>query len=252
MNTLTNFISKSPYLRLAEFLIVSAFAIAGFLSYQADRRGRAQLSADLAAANHSLVQATARQHDRGTQLAQTLSAIANAKRTTTTPTQILRDLPNRVPLPVPITVAPPQPVGARGSRARVNPDCDHSDDPCSSGPNGGPEGLDSTAPLTNPVGAESPNRRESGEKSLPTATLPIADLKPLYDFTLDCQACQAKLAAAQSDLADERTKSATLTQERNEAIRVTKGGGTLRRLARAAKWFALGAAAGAAAASAHH
>jgi hypothetical protein len=32
------------------------------------------------------------------------------------------------------------------------------------------------------------------------------DLKPLYDFTLDCKACQAKLAATQADLSDERQK----------------------------------------------
>ena len=96
------------------------------------------------------------------------------------------------------------------------------------------------------------SRASTATNSGASAILPLADLKPLYDFTLDCQACQSKLAAAQSDLTDERAKTATLTRERNEAVRAAKGGSTLRRMARAAKWFALGAAAGAIAATAHH
>jgi len=86
----------------------------------------------------------------------------------------------------------------------------------------------------------------------PGAIIPAQDLKPIYDFSLDCQACRAKLSAAQSNLADEQTKTAALTKERNDALRIAKGGSTLRRVARAAKWFALGAAAGAIAAKAAH
>jgi hypothetical protein len=78
----------------------------------------------------------------------------------------------------------------------------------------------------------------------PQATIPSADLKPLYDFALDCKACQAKLTTAQSDLADEKLKAATLTKERDAAIRVAKGGSPLQRIARAAKWLLIGAAAG--------
>jgi hypothetical protein len=81
--------------------------------------------------------------------------------------------------------------------------------------------------------------------------LPTADLKPLYNFTLDCKACQAKLAAAQADLTDERAKTTVPTHERNEAVQVAKGGSLLRRLARNAKWLAIGAVAGAIAAKAH-
>ena len=80
------------------------------------------------------------------------------------------------------------------------------------------------------------------------AVLPAADLKPLYDFAMDCKACQAKLAASQSDLNDEKVKTAALTKERDAAIRTAKGGSALRRIARAAKWLVLGAAAGAIAA----
>ena len=50
---------------------------------------------------------------------------------------------------------------------------------------------------------------------------------------------------SQNDLADEKSKTATLTKERNDAVRLAKGGRARRRVARAAKWFLLGAAAGA-------
>jgi len=39
------------------------------------------------------------------------------------------------------------------------------------------------------------------------AIIPAEDLKPLYDFTVDCKACQSKLATAQADPADERQKN---------------------------------------------
>ena len=113
---------------------------------------------------------------------------------------------------------------------------------CSSGLVCGPEGLE-----------PAPSERAPKSKAVVAsqAVIPAADLKPLYDFTLDCRACQAKLAAAQADLTDERAKTAVLTRERDEAVRVAKGGSVLRRVARNAKWLAIGAAAGAIAAKSH-
>ena len=69
------------------------------------------------------------------------------------------------------------------------------------------------------------------------ALIPRTDLKPLYDFTLDCQACQAKLSVA-------------LIKERDAAVEIAKGGTAWHRVTRAAKWFLLGTAAGAIAAKA--
>ena len=80
------------------------------------------------------------------------------------------------------------------------------------------------------------------------AVIPAEDLKPLYDFAIDCKACQAKLSAAQNDLIDERKKTAALAHERDDALRFARGGSAWRRIGRAAKWFLLGAAAGAVAA----
>jgi hypothetical protein len=80
--------------------------------------------------------------------------------------------------------------------------------------------------------------------------VPKEDLKPLYNFAVDCQECQARLKAAQADLKDERAKSQAVGKERDTALRAAKGGSIWQRVGRAAKWFAIGAAAGAVAARA--
>jgi hypothetical protein len=191
------------WIHLAELTIAILLAVTLYFSWQADRRDRAQLAAELAATKQLLAAADARQHDRDNQLAQTLATLAAEKRTIVTPAQIIRELPAQLPLPSPIV-------------------------------------LQSAPALPN-----SPMPKSN-------AVIPAEDLKPLYDFTIDCKTCQAKLATAQSDLTDERQKTAALTHERDDALRIARGGSIWRRLTRAAKWFLIGAAAGAVAAKAAH
>jgi type II secretory pathway pseudopilin PulG len=191
------------WIHLAELAIAILLALAVYFSWRADRRDRAQLAAELAATKQLLVAADTRQHDRDTQLAQTLATLAAEKRTIVTPAQIVRELPSQVSLPSPIVLqsAPALP--------------------------------DSPAPKAN-------------------AVIPAEDLKPLYDFTIDCKACQAKLTATQADLSDERQKTAALTRERDDALRIARSGSAWRRIGRAAKWFLIGAAAGAVAVKTAH
>src|SRR5947209_16220972 len=68
----------------------------------------------------------------------------------------------------------------------------------------------------------------SARESAQPIVLPMADLKPLYNFAVDCNACRASLAAATSDLADERTKSVALGRERDNALRSARGGSIFR------------------------
>ena len=112
--------------------------------------------------------------------------------------------------------------------------------------------LPSQIPLPSPIALQSALASPSSPSPQTKAVIPHEDLKPLYDFTIDCKACQAKLAAAQDDLSDERKKTTSLTHERDDALRIARGGTALRRIARAAKWFLVGAAAGAIAAKAAH
>jgi hypothetical protein len=224
------------WLRLIEVLIIVALAAIVVAAWRTDQRDRAQLATDLASAKQALAQLDARQHQRDTQLVQTLATLGAEKRSVTTSAQIIRELPQQIPLPVPITLQ-----GANPTSEPQKPGCSLDSPRSAAGLACGPEGLEPTQPRANP--AKNP--------TAPPAIVPAEDLKPLYDFALDCKACQAKLAAAQGDLTDERAKTAVLTRERDEAVRAAKGGSFLRRLARNAKWLAIGAAAGAIAAKAH-
>ncbi|HEY2547742.1 MAG TPA: hypothetical protein VGI46_16845 [Candidatus Acidoferrum sp.] len=219
------------WLKLAEILVPVLLAIIIFVAWQADRRDRAQLATQLAAAQQTIAQAAANQHDRDTLLNQTLAQIAAQRQAATSPSQILKDLPAALSLPAPITLQASDKMTSGGSTSATTKR--------GQGAQASP-GQSGDLP-SNPT-------PKSGQAA--DAVLPAADLKPLYDFALDCKACRAKLAASQSDLTDEKTKTAALTKERDAAIKAAKGGSVLRRIARAAKWFAIGAAAGAIAAKA--
>jgi septal ring factor EnvC (AmiA/AmiB activator) len=112
--------------------------------------------------------------------------------------------------------------------------------------------LPSQISLPSPIVLQSPPASPNSPSPQTNAVIPAEDLKPLYDFTIDCKACQSKLAAAQGDLNDERKKTAALIHERDDALRIARGGSAWRRIGRAAKWFLIGAAAGAAAAKTAH
>jgi septal ring factor EnvC (AmiA/AmiB activator) len=203
------------WLELAAILVAVILGVALVEAWRADRRDRDQLNAELAATKQLVAAADSRQHDREAQLAQTLAALAAEKRTFITPAQIIRELPHEIPLPAPLVL-----------QTSPTPSSQHL------------PGPESSSATTKPSQAQ--------------IIIPAEDLKPLHDFTLDCQACQAKLAAAQGDLADEKSKSSALTKERDQALKIARGGSAWRRIARAAKWFAIGAAAGAVAAKAAH
>jgi type II secretory pathway pseudopilin PulG len=210
-------------IRLAELLVSAILALALVAAWRAEHNDRAQLAAELSAAKQALAQADARQHDRDTQLLQTLSTLAVEKRTITTPEQIVRDLPHQIALPAPMVLQPAATEGQSGTKTQSN--------------------ADPRSPSSTGSNSAQPQAQ---------AVIPAEDLKPLYDFTIDCKACQAKLSASQGDLTDEKAKVVVLTKERDEAVRAAKGGSVLERAARAAKWLIIGAALGAVASRAAH
>jgi hypothetical protein len=209
-------------LRLGELAATIVLATSLFLTWRAERNDRAKLAAQLTAAQLSLAQATDRQHSRDADLLHTLANLAEQKRSVRTSEQIVKALPQQIPLPQPIQLASVVPPSANTSAPTKTSTADSQQETTSANPS--------------PAKPAAPQ---------PQAVIPSADLKPLYDFALDCKACQSKLAVAQSDLTDEQSKTATLTKERDAAIQTAKGGSTLQRFARAAKWLLIGAVAGA-------
>jgi len=204
------------WLKLAAILGAVALCVVVFEAWRGALRDRDQLAAELATTKQLLASTDARQRDRDAQLSQTLASLAAEKRAVVTPAQVVQDLPKELPLPAPLVLQTP--VEEAGSAA-------------------------SSA-------AQTPGTKTTPAQ--PQAVIPAADLKPLYDFTIDCKACQAKLATAQSDLTDEKAKTAALTKERDQALQIARGGNLWHRVGRAAKWFFIGAAAGAIAAKAAH
>jgi hypothetical protein len=105
-------------------------------------------------------------------------------------------------------------------------------------------------PLPQPLAVSLPPPARDAPDPPAVITVPQADLKPLFDRLEECRACQERLAAAQQDLQDERAKVSALTVERDAAVKAARGGGFWSRLRTGAKWFAIGGAMGALAASA--
>lgn len=110
--------------------------------------------------------------------------------------------------------------------------------------------LPGILPLPQPISLDATLPGAAGPAK--SANLPLEDLKPLYNLAVACKECQTELAAAQANLKDEQAKTQSMSRERDDALRVAKGGSALQRVARAAKWLLIGAAAGAAAAKFAH
>jgi hypothetical protein len=214
------------------FLAALVLAALSFHAWLASHDEQQRLQSTLTAQKEILDAADSREKDRNAALSTTLAQIAKLKTSTQSPQEILRALQQELSLPQPITLATTpanlplpltstsKPSAQQGTRASQN----------------------------SPLLAVTALSDQKDLPNAPIAQIPAADLKPLFDFVQDCRACQAQLAAAKQNSADDAAKIAALTRDRDAAITASKGGTFLRRLRRNAMWLALGAAAGYAAA----
>jgi hypothetical protein len=201
------------WLHLTPVAIALLVAVAFLLDWRSARQDTSRLQAQLREAGQALAQATTAQQERDKQLTQTLAQLNSLKSSVKSQEDILKTLPDVLILPKPLMPAANYDSGLSTSRS-----------------------IGSTKP-------EAPQPQ-------PIA-IPSEDLKPLYDFALDCKACQARLSAATADLADEKSKTQVLSRERDAALQAARGGSLRQRIKRSAKWFLLGVVAGAVAAKAH-
>jgi hypothetical protein len=206
-------------------------------SWHEFRADRARLRATLASQQQVISAVESRERAGTAQLKSTLDQIAALKRQIQTPQQIVNSLPQYLPLPAPIQLIPAPPT-KKGTSAPLRP-----------------EQETAASPRAHQETSASPRPQQGITNWLQSASgaaeIPAADLKPLYDFVQDCRACQAELTSARADLKDEQARSAALARERNAAITAAKGGSLWRQLKRNARWLAIGAIVGAAAAAAH-
>jgi hypothetical protein len=220
-------------------LLIATLAIHAWLSSRDEQH---RLQTTLAAQKQILDAADTREHARDATLNDALAKIGKLKRATQTPQQILRDLPNYLPLPQPITLAP-APANTTAQQGTALPEKSASARSTQPAPSQPPD-TQSLPTAPQPIAPCNPANATSNC----VVQMPSADLKPLYDFTQNCRECQLRLAAAQQDHTDDLTKLDSLTRERDAAVTAAKGGTFWRRLRRNALWFVIGAGIGAAAA----
>ena len=222
------------WIRIGAAVVAVALGVSMLVAWRDARMQQASLQAELKSTQQALADATARQTSRDAALGTLLAQLKKSKAEVQNPEQVIAALPQVLPLPQAITLDGGTMAGSNGAG--------------SAGESTAP-GSGSKAPAT--VGGRYNGKDAAGGAgNSASAEFPAADLKPLYDFAVDCKSCQAQLAAARGDLKDEQAKEQALGRERDDALRAAKGGSVLRRVARAAKWFAIGAAAGAIAAKA--
>ena len=219
------------FVRVALVVGMGVSAALGVRSWLDAHEEQIRLKATLDAQSQVIESAQERERHRADELKAALAQIAELKRSVTTPQQIVRDLPQYLPLPQPIQIAPPTP----GERSEPTSD----------------PGNPRDAP--NPGSGGDRYRNQQGTGASPQngmAQMPVTDLKPLFDFVQDCRACKVQLEAAQAHLADEKAKAAALVKERDAAVKAARGGGFWSRVRHGAKWFLLGVGAGAVAVAA--
>lgn len=175
-----------------------------YRAWLGDHEERIKLAATLAAQKQVMAEVDKREAARADALKQSLAELEDLKKRTQTPAQVVRALPQVLPLPQPITISLPAAL-AQGDPSKA--------------------GL------------------QPGQ----TATIPAADLKPLFDFAATCKECQARVLTLQQDKADDAVKLGALVKERDAAVIVAKGGTKWQRIKKAAKWFGIGVGIGAAA-----
>jgi hypothetical protein len=238
-------------IEISAAVVAAILAAMAFHAWLASHDEQLRMQATITAQKQLLDAADAREHTRATVLDQTLAEIQKLKRDTQTPSQILSELPKYLTLPQPITMAPsplPDHAGAGTTKAQekkregtaqpVN-----SEQADSLAPRDGLHGASIAAPQVQ--SADPGNFADAANQSAsasPSALIPAADLKPLYDYVQDCRACQAQLAAAKQNSADDAAKLAAMMRERDAAATAAKGGTFWRRFRRNIEWFAIGAA----------
>ncbi len=225
-------------------LLIAALAINAWLSSRDEKQ---RLQSTLAAQKQILDAADTREQTRQATLNDALAKIETLKRATQTPQQILRDLPQYLPLPQPITLAPADTQSQQGTALPTKSQTAPQPSPTEPIPSARSAEPAASSPLsTGDLPHSQPPIPCNPDNSCPLE-MPSADLKPLYDFSQNCRECQLRLTAAQQDHADDLAKLDALTRQRDAAITAAKGGTLWRRLRRNALWFVVGAGAGAAA-----
>jgi hypothetical protein len=235
-------------LEISGILLAVLLAAMAFHAWLTEHDDRLRLQATISTQKPALDAADVREHDRAATLKDTLAQIEALKRQTQTPAQVLRDLPKFLLLPQPTTLNPPQsglPATRQGTViTKTTPCAAKKGCPSPVPPSSSTSSPTAASPALESPALEAPTNQQDLPDA-PSAQIPAADLKPLFDYVQDCRSCQAQLAVAKQNATDNAAKLTDLTRERDAAVATAKGGTFWQRLRRNALWFVVGAGAGA-------
>lgn len=187
-------------------------------SYVSGQLAMTELNATRKAHEQMYKALDARDAARQKQLDGELAEIERLKREVTKPREIVRQIPQYVPLPEAPLYIPPS----------VQPNLAQPD----------LAAQQESPPGSTPPVAELPLR---GATVLPEGMfVPAKDLPALWSYIQDCRACDAKLRSAEAGLRIEKERRVLIEQERDVAIKAAKGGGFWKRLRSGLKWFGAG------------
>jgi type II secretory pathway pseudopilin PulG len=190
---------------LAVAAILAIFAVSITIAWRAEQRARTQLQEQLKSAQEQITDATRRQSGRAA-LEQQVAQLQKKQAATKTSDEIIQAFPGVLPLPKPLTIL--------------------------DSPKTGTQTEGDWGRLTQAPGRVS---QAKADTPAPQVILPAEDLKPLYDSAVQCKECQLQLTIAQANLRDAQAKTAAVSRELADAVRVANGGSPLRGVARAAK-----------------
>jgi hypothetical protein len=188
------------------------------------RRDAEALKRTIATQKSVLDGADADERENAIALQKALSQIDALRRRVRTPVQAAQGLNQILPLPTPIDY------GAAGVSAQNN--------------QLGAITTTTRAPSsTNDTTKDLPESpKPKSDKAEHSATLPEADLIPLYNYTQECRACTLELDAARNNVLDGQKKIAALTAERDAAIRTAHNRGVIQHVRDSVLWIAVGIA----------
>jgi hypothetical protein len=214
-------------------LIVALALVGGVafvvLEWMAANRSAAALKQTIEAQNKIVDSADEDKRNRDDDLQKALAQINALKRQVKTSEGAVRGLNQVLTLPQPITFEP------GGGQASSNLQA-HDTNADRGKIHDGSRAAASAAPAAALawLGA-------SSERPGNVATIPTADLIPLYDYAQNCRACALRLESARHDALDDANKIRALEAERDAAVNTSRGGNFKHRLKNAVGWFALGA-----------
>jgi hypothetical protein len=181
-------------LEISGILLAVLLATMAFHAWLTEHHDRLRLQATISTQKQALDAADAREHGRAATLKDTLAQIEAQKRRTETPAQILSELPKFLTLPQPITLTPELsavPAAQQGTVLSEKSACAGKNG-CAppASPSTATSAADDSPALQSPALAGQSNQQELPDA--PTAPIPVADLKPIFDYVQDYRSCQAQ------------------------------------------------------------